>query len=273
MAEKPYTAQCPNCNAEIDLTQEDMDMAGGDIICGNCDQQFHSPDYLLKGFYSAERSGSQLVEKKAQIHQEPKYETETETEPEVEDMTPQAPQNYEDPIQPEFELLSRYRHHKRMKLFWGAFNSAAVVILAAGFLVQLAMVNVNSWVTTENFRPFYAFTCSLDFFKCNLPQFYEPKDIKVENFQTTLQGNSVYNLQATLTNYGEASREFPWLKVTLSSNNGAAIAEGRFSPEQYLTTPNKPTVMPPAQSFPVSLKIVSPSSQVARYEITPLAGN
>lgn len=243
MAITPYTAQCPNCNADIDLTQKEMDMGGGDIICGNCNNQFHAPNYLLKGFYSASNERN--------------------------DTTVDADEVMGNS---DFETIS-YSAYRRKKFFRNLLSAAFNLLLLSVLIFQLLWVNFDRWAVKENLRPVYGFLCSIEQLKCVLPNFVEPTDIKIEKFEANLRNGKEYVLQATLTNYGSTYKEFPWLEVVFSDANNYPVASGRFSPYQYLSSDEASDLMPPGKPFRLVLEIQRPSMKVAKYEMNIVGAN
>ncbi len=244
MAMTPYTAQCPNCNADIDLTQKEMDMGDGDIICGNCNNQFHAPSYLLKGFYTSSGASNRS------------------TTVDADEIMGNS----------DFETIS-YSAYRRKKFFKSLF-AAIINLLLLGFLTfQFLWINFDRWAAKENLRPVYSFLCSIEQLQCVLPEFVEPTDIKIEQFEANLRDEKEYVLQATLTNYGSTYKEFPWLEVIFSDNNNYPVASGRFSPYQYLSSDESSDLMPPGKPFRIVLEIRRPSSPVAKYEMKVVGAN
>ena len=245
MALTPYTAQCPNCAAEIDLTQSEMEMADGDIICGNCNNQFHAPDNLLKGFYSSKKTGSAQA-----------------STLDTNDMTTS-----------DFDIAPAYRSYKRKRFLKGIFAFLLNLILLGFLIFQVLWANFDRWAAKENMRPIYGFLCSIEQLRCSLPAYVEPVDIKVENFSANLRDKEVYVLQAILTNYSSVYKEFPWLEVIFSDLDNYPVASGRFSPYQYLQEGEASGFMPPGKSFNILLEVRKPAKPVARYEMNVIAAN
>lgn len=255
MALSPYTAQCPQCQYEIDLTENDMKIAQGDIICGNCNTQFHAPDYLLKGFYSSSKKTANKVHKV--------------------DTREHNPQRISNDIMntTDFDVAPGYYAYRRRK-FIKNFFAALVNLLLLGFLLfQLLWINFESWAAKESIRPVYGFLCSIKQLNCRLPYYIEPVNIKAENFQVNLRDDGIYILQAALTNYASTSKSFPWIEVIFSDINEYPIASGRFSPYQYLDKDVASSLMPAGKSFDILLEINPPSSPVAKYELNVIAVN
>ena len=255
----PYTAQCPNCLAEIDLTQDDLEVAKGDIICGNCDNQFHAPDYLLKGFFSAQRGSKGKAPKAPKLGKQNKSQDTS------------ATFNNEIMNTSDFDVAPGYSSYRRKRFFKSFFAATANLILILFLSFQLLWINFDEWAAKENIRPVYGFLCSIEQLKCRLPSFVEPIDIKAERFEVNLRSDGVYVLQATLTNYASIPKSFPWIEVIFSDINDYPVASGKFSPYQYLDKGVVTSLMPPGRIYDVLLEINSPSSPVAKYEMNVIA--
>ena len=160
----PYTAQCPNCLAEIDLTQNDLEVAKGDIICGNCDNQFHAPDYLLKGFFSARRGSKGKAPKLGKLNKS---------------QDTSATFNNEIMNTSDFDVAPGYSSYRR-KRFLKNFFAATVNLLLILFLsFQLLWINFDEWAWPKRVSVLYMdFLCSIEQLKCRLPSYVEPIDIK-----------------------------------------------------------------------------------------------
>lgn len=245
MALTPYTAQCPNCDSEIDLTAGEMALADGDIICGNCNNQFHAPNFLLKGFY-----GSNKVDNSTTV--------------DAEDIMKSS----------DFEIAPGYRSYRRKKFIKSILALIFNLLLLSFLVLQLLWINFDRWAAKENLRPIYGFMCSIEQLNCILPAFVELVDIKVEKFEANLHENdNIYVLQATLTNYASSYKEFPWLEIIFSDINNYPIASGKFSPYQYLASDEAAQQMPPGKPFRILLEVKKPSTPVARYDMNVIAAN
>ncbi len=211
----PYTALCPSCNSEMDLTQKDMEKADGDVICGHCDLRFHAPDHLLKGFFSS-RTGSKPKNKSvAEAHNE----NASKIDP-MEDILTSDNTGY-----------ASYRRKKRLRIWGGLLLNGA---LLAVFLFQLAWVRFDDWASKENLRPVYAFLCAVRNLNCQLPAFVEPSDLVLGELRVNLREDAVYVIRGNIRNRAKFSRAFPWVEVVFFDVHNTRLASGRFSPDQYL---------------------------------------
>lgn len=259
----PYTAQCPSCNAELNLTQSDMEQAEGSVVCGNCQVLFHAPNNLLKGFYPARnrRGGASPIINPAESSAAVSPAAETKTKDKMSNM--------------ETDLLlpsaSKYSAYRRKRMLRRSALLLLNLVLVLFFLFQLLWMKFDEWVVKEHLRPIYSFLCSIDNLHCSLPAWIEPETLALEDFAVQLKDNSVYVMEAQLTNKGDETRPFPWVDVVFSDINGITIASGRFSPYQYLLPQETDSLMKVGGSYDILLEVRKPSHPVVSYEMRLVA--
>ena len=257
----PYTALCPSCNAEMDLTQKQISQADGDVVCGHCGHRFHAPDHLLKGFYTPQGRGSAGPPKVRA--------TGGSSHPVQEEVK-------SDKIGPMSDLLvsnesgyASYRRRKRIRQFLGVLINS---VLLCAFIFQLIWVRFDDWAAKESMRPIYSFLCSIQNLNCRLPGVVEPSNLALRDLRVDLRDDAVYVIRANMRNHSKRPKPLPWVEVVFSDSNGRTVASGRFSPDQYLVSADTAaTTIVGGEDLAILLEIRQPSGQSTNYAMRLIA--
>ena len=257
----PYTALCPSCNAEMDLTQKQISQADGDVICGNCNHRFHAPDHLLKGFYTAQGHGKKPPPKVRAAGGSSK---------------PKRDEPQSDRMNPVNDLLvsndSSYVNYRRRRRIRQGFGVLVNCVLLTAFVLQLMWVRFDEWAAKESMRPIYSFLCSIQRVSCRLPGFVEPSNLALRDLRVDLRDDAVYVMRASMRNDSRRARPLPWVEVVFSGEDGARIATGRFSPDQYLADADtSEALIAGGEDFNILLEIRKPSGQPTNYAMRLIA--
>ena len=251
----PYTAQCPSCGADQNLSQADLGQEKGNVICTNCSTSFYAPNHLLKGFYAPKESVNFATnERTASLERG--------------SVDKMSSMDTDDIMFPSSSKYSAYRRKRLLKRTGLLFVNFGLILF---FLFQLFWINFDKWAAREHFRPIYSFLCAIENLNCQLPAWIKPSTLALENFQVGLKDNSVYVMQATLINKDNKLQAFPWVDVIFSDINGIAIASGRFSPYQYLLPEITDSLMNRGSSYDILLEVQKPSHPVVSYEMRLVA--
>ena len=251
----PYTAQCPSCHAELNLTQSDMEQANGNIICGNCKTSFYSPNYLLKGFYSSQPKTQKEAPFINSAEKSVKYATNKNDAMSDEDTDILLP--------PPAKYFSYRRRRVVRSMAVGGTNLVLFVLL----LFQLLWLNFEEWVIKEHLHPVYSFLCSIDHLQCQTPLLVELDSLVLEDIDISLKDLTSYEMKAQLVNKDNKPQPFPQINIIFSDINDIAIATGRFSPHQYLLAEVPAGVMGAGEKYDVVLEVRKPSLPVTSYQM------
>lgn len=249
----PYVAQCPSCYTDISLSQTDMEKSDGDVVCASCNNSFHAPHHLLKGFYAPRSKAATPVALK---------------EEKSDSRDKMRPMDTDDILLPSSTKYSAYKRRQFLKRSGFVFIN---LFLVSFLFFQLLWLNFDKWATRENLRPIYSFLCSIENLSCQLPAWVEPDRLSLQDFQVDLREDSTYVIQAKLVNRDNRAQAFPWADVVFSDINGIVIASGRFSPYQYLTPEVTDSLMAAGSSYDILLEIQKPNYPVVSYEMRLVA--
>ncbi|MFN3712549.1 MAG: DUF3426 domain-containing protein [Alcanivoracaceae bacterium] len=154
--------------------------------------------------------------------------------------------------------------HGSELLKWGALSLAAVLVLAAQYLV----FNFNELSRNAGWRPFYANVCGA--VGCKLPSISDVGRLRGSNL--VVRGHpqvaDALVVDVIVTNDGQHPQPFPLLELGFTSLNGRAIASRRFLPEEYLRGDLKGMeLMPTGVPIRLSLEILDPGGDAVNYTL------
>jgi predicted Zn finger-like uncharacterized protein len=160
--------------------------------------------------------------------------------------------------------LEQLAAHGSELLKWGALSLAALLVLAAQYLV----FNFNELSRSAGWRPFYANVCGA--VGCKLPSMSDVSRLRGSNLvvRSHPQVADALVVDVIVTNDAQHPQPFPLLELGFTSLNGRAIASRRFLPEEYLRGDLKGMeLMPTGVPVRLSLEILDPGGDAVNYTL------
>jgi predicted Zn finger-like uncharacterized protein len=173
---------------------------------------------------------------------------------------------YLDAIEPE-PVEFAFRQEKprwRRQLLWGGLTLVAGLVL----LGQIAWLQYPSLNRVEPYRTVYSYACNL--LGCELPPQQDLGAIRTSNLvvRSHPQVANALAVDVVLQNTARFAQRFPVLELSFSDLQGNAVAQRRFTPNDYLggelTGEN---LMPSDQPIHIALEIVDPGAEAVNYHI------
>lgn len=173
---------------------------------------------------------------------------------------------YLDAIEPEpVEFAVRAeRPFWRSRLLWAGLSLLALLAL----LGQVAWLQYPALNRVEPYRGFYAIAC--DVLGCQLPPQIDLQAIRTSNLvvRSHPRQQNALMVDVVLQNTAPFAQPFPVLKLTFSDLDGEAVAQRRFSPNEYLGGELAgQNTMPVRQPVHIAMEIVDPGSNAVNYRI------
>ena len=147
---------------------------------------------------------------------------------------------------------------------WGL----GVVVLMLVALAQVAWFGIDQFGRSPVFRPWYETLCESA--GCTLPNMVDVGQFRTGNLilrkDLRRPGNLI--VDAILINQAPFDQQFPHIILEFKNINGVLIADGSFSPEQYLSGEMTGAIdMPSKTPVHISFSVVSPGNDAVNYSL------
>ncbi len=164
----------------------------------------------------------------------------------------------------EFPLLNLARRPRTRLPFWIMGNLLLVLLLGAQLVYFYNPMITALYPPTS---PYVALACH--WLGCSTKPRQDVALIDLDKAQVSPQPKyaNALRVTATLVNRARFVQPYPLLEVTLSDNNGVAIARRTFRPQEYLDKTQLGRGMPPHMAVNVSFDVTSPDASAVGYEI------
>ncbi len=152
----------------------------------------------------------------------------------------------------------------RKRLIWAGMALAALLVL----LIQVAWLQFHRLNIVEPYRAFYSTACAV--VGCTLPPMKDRSKIKTSNLYVRSHPSVADALlvDVVMQNVADYEQSFPNLLLTFTNLQNEAIAERKFSPEDYLGGElTGSDSMPVRTPVHVELEIVDPGEEAVSYSI------
>jgi len=166
----------------------------------------------------------------------------------------------DDPLELEFDRTS----DKSRMMGW-FIASLVMVLIAVG---QMAWYKLDTWSKLDQFRPFYTQLCQLA--PCKIPPQLDVAAIRTGNLiiRKNIKNPSELIVDAILINQAPFEQPFSNIILEFSDINGELIADGQFSPDQYLRGELTGALMMPIKTpIHISFAIQNPGPRAVNYKL------
>lgn len=198
-------SQCPQCQTVYRLQESQLDIASGQVRCGNCGAVFDARARRLARLPSIAPSRP----------------------------LPQAGQQPPAPSQPSVAVRQR---PWLASLGWGL----ASLFLLLGLALQAGFLMRSQLAASEDFGPMLEALC--ENLHCSLPLPHEPDLIELEDYSVEAlpEHPTAWRLSGTLVNTAEFDQRLPTLRISLPDEEGKPLAARDFTPDEYLADEDDP---------------------------------
>jgi len=165
-----------------------------------------------------------------------------------------------DPLELGFEKPT-----KQSTLMTWLIASMLLLLVAAG---QVAWYKLDSWSRLDKFRPYYIQLCQL--VPCKVAPQLDISAIRTGNLviRKNIKKPSELIVDAILINQAPFEQPFSDIILEFSDINGKLIADGQFSPDQYLRGELTGALMMPIKTpIHISFAIQNPGAQAVNYAL------
>ncbi len=275
--------ECPHCHTLFRLTEEQLDMASGQVRCGYCNEVFNAlqtddfgkNDRQLDVFEHTPLAEHEKHEENV-VHQANEHNRANTTIPPVQteseanvssqkDETIGLLSDEPDEVVPdEFRADAPDRHSTLSTLLW----SAAILLMIAGLVAEYAWFNRDLLLNQHQLQPYIATLC--EHIRCNgYISLRDPDSIEMlnRNVYTHPNEKNALMITATMINHADFVQTLPDVQIDFSSTRGEVVASRRFKPAEYIQ-PDHDGLHPMLPGLPVSfsLEIVDPGKDAITYE-------
>ncbi len=239
--------QCPECSTRFKLTQQQLNVAGGQVRCAQCQTVFDGYQQLINEADTEPPELTDIVEIAAQ------------------------PAPAADPAHPLYaSLLDQPAPAPR----WGQLllrigYTVLSLLLLALLLLQLAYIKRQQLVTYPALAPYVQQLCAMSRF-CEIPVRRALEQFQLESRQVYTHPNAPQALVVTATfrNRADFNQPYPALLLSLSNVQGREIAARLFQPREYLSADTDLSAgIDAQQSVSFSLQLSDPGNQATAFEI------
>lgn len=228
--------QCPACKTAFRITPAQIRMGEGLAKCSKCNMQFDVIGSLSDIAFEFHFSDIKRV---------PTLRFEQAVTPESE---------IEDPDPPPLPS-------KPSKIPWAWIAGIAFMVLA--LIAQLSYFQGRQLVQSPFFRPWFAGICAP--LSCELPPYRAPEAIEILEQRLDPLGPNRLEFRIVVVNGSRIEQAFPRIQLNLIQFNGEPLAQGVFFPTDYLSSAERPALMPVGKAFVIRFTILSPKSAVGGY--------
>ena len=246
---------CLHCGSVFRISTEQLDLADGQVRCGQCQQTFNALLTLESPLeenqplqHAHEPTAAEAI---ADLFDHPQSSAETGPEDEINDVS-LSEAMYGDGRAPR----STFR-----QMLW----IAGIVILLAISLIQVVYYQRYQLISTSQFQPQILSLCQL--LPCNEDQFSSLPEIELieRNVYTHPTRDNALMITGSFINKADFSQPVPSLLISLSDIQGNLIANRLFKPAEFLANASQQRIESrKAVSF--RLEILDPGSSALTYE-------
>jgi predicted Zn finger-like uncharacterized protein len=278
----PMKTECPHCHTLFRLTQEQLDMAGGQVRCGYCKEVFNAlqTDFSknnrqLDVFEHTPLAEYEKLEDDV-VHQANEHirantiitPVRTESEADVPSQEHETigllTEEPDKAIPSQFRADAHDRHSTLSTLSW----SAAILLLIAGLVTEYAWFNRDQLLNQHQLQPYIAALCG--HIRCDgYISLRDPGSIEMlsRNVYTHPNEKNALMITATMINHADFAQALPDVQIDFSSTRGDVVASRRFKPAEYLQSDHD-ALRPMQPDTPVTfnLEVVDPGKNAITYE-------
>lgn len=220
-----YT-RCPNCRTTFAVTDEQLQVRGGVVRCGECRHVFRADRYLMdslpvsKGTHRGQRTVVEKAGKTGAASGKPSADSKQDR------LSSQLPTLD--------ELLWGRKRSRIRPVFWVAGNLLVLVFLG----VQFVYFYSTELAQNVELKPYIQKAC--DRLGCTIRPRIDAGLIELTRVRISPHPRyiKVLRLRASLINRASFSQPFPLMEVTLSDRRGRLVGRRTFRPEEYLKKAN-----------------------------------
>lgn len=240
-------ACCPSCRTIFRITEEQLDVRGGRVRCGQCAHVFNAREHVVASSDSAPTEPAQLPldlgvipavvaskRRKAPISLEEVPEQPEEPAADSQEPPPaDADERVEEGGWPgETHVPSVPAPAKRKRLLpW----VAALAVLALGAALQAVWVfRGDLAMANPDLRPQLTAACRALGCDMPLPRMAGQIGLEASELRPASSGSPLLRLSATLRNRASFAQAYPDLELTLTDTDDKALARRVFVPKDYL---------------------------------------
>lgn len=267
---------CLHCQSTFRISQQQLDMARGKVVCGQCGQIFnavlklHSEDSgemaTIKPVNKPENSGmpvAAISKVRAKTPERPKPQAE-----QIRQQAPEAPPTQDPSDSDQDWSLQQALHASRSSKgsSLSGTNSLLLVILMLLLLIQSGWYFRDWLLQQPESRELLSSACSM--LGCSLKPLQDLSQIQISDRNVFSHPNQQHALMVTasLSNAANFAQPWPDLWLRMSNLQGKVVAERRFKPAEYLGNEPETVDMPRDQAFGIALQLVDPGQNALNYE-------
>jgi predicted Zn finger-like uncharacterized protein len=299
-------AKCPNCSTVFKLTEDQLEVAGGMVRCGMCQDVFnalHNIDDPFADDNEKDTNKATAGERPAAPPVEKAIETLTETLNRKNDTLPGEPvkelsQALADlshihhaeqsdikvpPFEDEKKAADELFENVQSKLIPDEFRipelktpysvwkdiswSLAILLFTASLFVEYAWFYRHDLAANPQLRPYVTKICN--FADCEAMELRYPKEIEMvsRNIYSHPNVSNALMVSLSMVNHTTFAQPFPNIKISFSDVSGSVVASRVFLPEEYLQLKKKSLrLLPPEALTDISMEIKDPGPRAMTYE-------
>ena len=261
--------RCPSCQTDFHVTTEELEIASGQVRCGNCLEVFYARDHMI-------------VEQKSlfdqQVEKIEQHETEqTQDTPPPRSHTASATTLTRTPTKPDIDRSDDdMREQPDAEYFVGSSSGHpaakrhpnwflwSLMSLALVFLIPLQL---HYWQPPQLakyvwYPKFLTDSCAL--LGCEIRAIDNVQMIDVSGSIRSSGSSEILVAEAILTNNALISQPLPNLVLQFQNLQGRETASREFTPTEYAGTSH--TMIAPDESIQLQLDLVDPGPASVNYE-------
>ncbi len=269
--------QCPQCETQFRLTEEQLAAADGLVRCGVCNTVFNALETLPD---KSSINPAQLADNTGDGNEnetgKPLAHTDFNVEEDADILQAEADfdlfqSEKDDNAVADSVIPDELRHAKHggsspsvlATLLW----SLAILFLGLTLVLEYAWFNRDKLAQLPQAKPWIERLCQLT--DCKLATLSDPTQIELlsRNVYSHPNRKQALMVSLTLVNHAGFAQPYPDMQIDFSDIRGAIVAARRFHADEYRPREQAATeLLPPEQPVSFTLEIVDPGKQAMTYE-------
>lgn len=263
--------RCPECDTLFNLTDKQLQQAGGKVQCGHC-------FYIFAAQAEPEDDEEfKLVEETSQLDtSDIDINTFAETindipaeEPIIED----KPHQQTEPLFEKNPMIDdlvppNIRHEaSESKRYASAIWSLLAIVMVLTATLQVIFFNRDVLANKPGLRPYMLSFCELAHCKISELRDLSRLELSSKNVYSHPSVDNALMITAVIVNQAEFAQRFPVLQISFTNLVGDVIMARQFKPGEYLNADEENlTEMQPGLPIQITLEVVDPGNNATAYE-------
>ncbi len=258
--------QCPHCDTQFRVTDDQLQAADGFVRCGVCSEVFNTAetaDTPVQSIFTADEqqfNNENFVSDDTTNDEDKSPEVDKDVfdlfnEEHNESLQHVVPEQYRD-------TYSSESHSHLSTILW----SLGILILTATLALEYIWFNRDQFMPVPEFQASFKKICK--HIDCGSFSLRAPEKIELitRNVYSHPKEKGALLVNVTMKNNASFAQTYPVMQIEFSNIRGATVAARRFFPKEYRPLGGQNKLLEPNTSTSVTLEIQDPGKQAMTYE-------